>query len=221
MTLPVLILDWHRCPDGVEVVDIPPRAAAKGTIYEAVGGPHFCLRSNRREHFRRASDLTDPVVLRFINAATEDKLIKFFGFFGLPDGWDKTSTEVEIEQRGILAVKLEEAASGEAGLSGPVIAGLLKDIRLRPAFDHLGDGQSARLTLRAGSLRQFMIMEIVQAAVVGARVSRCQHCSEVFLTGPMTDRRSSAKFCKDLCRQRSLRRRKKEEGGNGDVSSET
>ena len=56
--LPVLKLDWHRCPDGVEGDQAAPRALPKvlpkGTIYSQVaaeGGRYFHFKSNRGERF--------------------------------------------------------------------------------------------------------------------------------------------------------------------------
>ena len=222
MTLPTVILDWQRCPDGIAVVDLPPPSndGTVGTIYDGFGiGRHFRFKSSRREQFSLANDFQDPIIVRFINATTEEALIAFFGRFGLPGAHYETEVESEIQQQTLLSEVLKKAASGESGLAGPAVAGLLEQIRLKAAFDYLGEGQSPRLALRAQNLRGFMAMEIALLGLVGAHVSRCEECNDLFLTGPMTERRSTAKFCKDLCRQRSLRRRKKGEDIHGHVSS--
>jgi hypothetical protein len=152
-------------------------------------------------------DLEDSVALRFINATTEDALVQFFARFGLATKIDELRVEIETEQQAILSVHLQKALSGDAAHAGPAVAHLLKSIRLQPAFDFSGSEQTARLTLRADTLRQFMIMEIAFAAAAGARLSRCEYCGTAFLMGPMTGRRSTAKFCSDRCRVAAMRQR--------------
>lgn len=221
--LPIPTLDWELCPDGVEIVDIPlPRGAGrKGTIFEGIGGGrHFRFKSDRRELVRypltQKFVLEDPLVLRFINATTEDELIKFFGRFGLT-GYvgkkDETPVEFAVDLRDALTAVLKKATSEDSGVVGPAVSRLLENIKLRPVFDYLGDEQSARLALRAGTLQGFMSMEIAVAALVGARLGRCKSCGSFFLTGPMTDRRArrgEVGFCGDACRQRNHRMREKE-----------
>jgi hypothetical protein len=218
--LPIPSLDWEICPDGVEIVDLsPPRGAGrKGTIYEGIGGGrHFRFKSDRREPIRypltQKFALEDPLVVRFINATTDDALIKFFGRFGLTSyvgQKDETPVEHAIDLRDALTAALEKATSEDSGVVGPAVAGLLENIRLKPVFDYLGHRESARLALRTGTLQGFMAMEIALAALVGARLGRCKSCESFFLTGSMTDRRANAEFCDDKCRQRNHRNRKKE-----------
>ncbi len=222
MTLPDLKLEWQRCPDGVEVIDLPTppprteivrvgfynlRRQRVPSIFDEVGGGwHFRCKSDDRKRLPLTMNLEDPVVVRFINATTIDALIKFFGRYGLPDGRGETAVEVETDRRAGFTEMLEKAASGDPDLAGPAVARLNKDIRLRPAFDE----QSRRLVLRVGSLRDFMAMEIVLAAVAGARLGRCRSCGSIFLTGLGTGGRSTRKFCGDRCRQRRWRKHEKE-----------
>ncbi len=115
---------------------------------------------------------------------------------------------------------LEKVLSGEPKLAGPAVEQLLQNIKVQPAFDHSGNGQSPRLILRAATLWEFMTLEIVYAAAAKVRVSRCEHCDTAFFTGPMTGRRSHGKYCSDRCRVAAMRERKAAKEGEG-VSAKT
>jgi hypothetical protein len=147
--------------------------------------------------------------MRFINAHAEHQLVEFFSRFGpLSDEFgDKILAEsVATQQAGLVAL-LEKAVSGEPKLVRPAIERLLQNIRLKPSLNY--SGKSPRLALQSQTLRGFMVMEIALAAAAGARVGQCLHCDELFLTGSMTGRRSSAKFCLDRHRAAYARRRRK------------
>lgn len=207
-----MTLEWWRCPDGVEVVEADS-LDKRGIIRLS---PYIRYRSEKRgrplitgnlEGPVITTNLTDPLVVRFVNATTEDSLIQFFDRYGFTGLEDETDMGAAIEERDILTASLEEAASGKAGLGD--FADLLDDIRLRPAFDR----RSGRLALRAVTLLDFLTMEVVLVLLAKARLGRCQSCGVVFLTGPMTNRRVTAEFCGDVCRQQNHRKRLKE-GGN-------
>jgi len=218
VTLPDLKLEWQRCPNGVEVIDraptppgteivrsglLPIRRKVVPTLYDKVSdGWHFRFKSPDRERFLQTLNLEEPVVVRFINATTVDSLIPFFMLYGLPDGGDETSVEVETTRRSGLTRILEKAVSGNPSRAGPAIAKLSKDIQLRPTFD----GEPARLVLQVGSLRDFMAMEILLAGVAGVRHGRCRACGRLFLTGPETGGRLTRQFCNAGCRQRGFRK---------------
>jgi putative ABC transport system substrate-binding protein len=58
----------------------------------------------------------------------------------------------------------------------------------------------AAMILTTDSLLSFMHMEVAVAAANGARLTSCKRCGDVFLTGKLTKRRSTAKYCSDRCR---------------------
>jgi hypothetical protein len=72
------------------------------------------------------------------------------------------------------------------------------------------------MLLKCSSLTNFMKMEIAMAAMHGAKLATCEHCGAVFLTGPLTGRRSHAKYCSDRCRVAAMRARNK---GGANVNS--
>src|SRR3569833_1145357 len=83
------------------------------------------------------------------------------------------------------------------------------------AFQRAGKG-SPRMVLKARSLMDTMLMECMAVAEHGARFAKCENCGDVFLTGPLTWRRSHARFCSDKCRVAAMRARNaKEESRHG------
>src|SRR5690606_34743262 len=71
---------------------------------------------------------------------------------------------------------------------------------LTPGLDLAPGRNEPRITFAAQNLLGFMLMEVAEVAAKGARTTSCQHCSDVFTTGPTTHRRSHAKYCSEKCR---------------------
>jgi len=80
------------------------------------------------------------------------------------------------------------------------------DLSLRP------DG---RMALTVQTLLAFMCIEIAMVAAYGACVGSCKRCGNFFLYGRATKRRSTATYCRDLCRVGAHRATKR---GTEDVS---
>jgi hypothetical protein len=78
---------------------------------------------------------------------------------------------------------------------------------LQPWLDLATEKGTPRMLLRCKSLGDFMHMETVTAAVQGAKLATCEHCGAAFLTGPLTGRRSHAKYCSARCRVAAMRAR--------------
>jgi hypothetical protein len=76
-----------------------------------------------------------------------------------------------------------------------------------PKFDLGGGGGALRMLLACYDLTTFMSMEVAMAAMQGAKLGTCDHCGNVFLTGPLTGRRSHAKYCSARCRVAAMRAR--------------
>jgi hypothetical protein len=55
----------------------------------------------------------------------------------------------------------------------------------------------------------FMFQEVAMVAANGARLATCERCGDVFLTGKLTKRRITSRFCRDLCRVSAHRANKK------------
>jgi hypothetical protein len=81
-------------------------------------------------------------------------------------------------------------------------------ISLMASF-HLRDGKPQMLA-QCNRLLDFMRMEIGMIALEGAKLITCEHCRNLFLTGPGTSRRIHATHCSDRCRVAAMRARKKE-----------
>ena len=89
-----IIMDWERCPDGVELASEP--VPEIGGIFGNLGKSptdqpmvrhFFRYRSSARFMVRHelAAETSSPLVMKFINAAADDELEAFFGEVGLPE----------------------------------------------------------------------------------------------------------------------------------------
>jgi hypothetical protein len=225
-----LFLETKRCPDGVdlergngEVTDLQ-----HGTTFDEFR-ERFRARSDRRQPIRlEFQNLENPVVVEFVNAREDSELAKFFsgfgwlssgedGYYGPGYGPDPLLEFVLTAQKefrnwlgslgGSSALDALRTISSSYGYGG---------IELEPEFDLSGEGGTPRMLLKCSNLANFMKMEIAMAAMHGAKLATCEHCGAVFLTGPLTGRRSHAKYCSDRCRVAAMRARNK---GVADVNS--
>ncbi|AFL49024.1 hypothetical protein ABIE78_005214 [Sinorhizobium fredii] len=79
------------------------------------------------------------------------------------------------------------------------------EVIVHPCFVH-SEG-TMRFVLKADTLWDFMVMEVAAIYEAGAVATSCEHCRTIFLTGPLTGRRSHAKYCSDRCRVAAMRAR--------------
>ncbi len=80
------------------------------------------------------------------------------------------------------------------------VAALMPDMNLR--------GDRPVLSLQAGTLYGFMLMETALVVTGGAQIARCQNCQNIFATGSGTGRRNTAKYCSNRCRVAAQRNHK-------------
>jgi hypothetical protein len=80
-----------------------------------------------------------------------------------------------------------------------------------PVFHLAGPKGTPRVLLKCSHLIALMKMEVAMIVAHGARIGECEHCGDMFATGPMTGRRSHARFCSDRCRVAAMRARNKRE----------
>jgi hypothetical protein len=134
-------------------------------------------------------------------------------FYGSPRTGDEyAGTDLDVvakqqkELRGWLATA---AGSSQVDALHAINSSLARYrlLNLQPAFDLAGEGGAPRMLLRCEDLMQFMTMEIAMVAMHGAKLAECEHCKDVFLTGPLTGRRSHAKYCSARCRVAAMRAR--------------
>jgi hypothetical protein len=212
MAMNGLFLETWRCPDGVD-------------LGQSKHGPTvFRFRTDRREPLRlEIENLENPVVVEFVNAREDADRIDFFTRFGelVPDmPWSgdylQHSRVLRVQQ------KFREYLIRVCGSSVDALTAI-NEPTLKPSpgkrskefqlphlaakFDLGGEGGTVRMLLQCDYLITFMRMEMAMAAMQGAKLGTCEHCGDVFLTGPLTGRRSHAKYCSARCRVAAMRAR--------------
>lgn len=210
-----LLLEWERCPDGVEIIDHgPPPPDEPGKT--KITGPHglwLAARSDRRVPVvHEMQNLENPVVMHFLNARTADDMAAFHSRFGMRGNYSAEALDDCFIVRNSLMNFLAHSTTSDVAHATEVVNQLLDDVRLRPTFDFSGPGKKPVVTLHPKLLWHFMAMEIATAASYGAEIAQCENCGKFFLTGPLTGRRSHAKYCSDRCRVAAMRKRNAEAG---------
>lgn len=204
-----ILLSWERCPDGIEIVDFGPQDD------EGALRPHgkwWSCRSERREPVQYdISNLEDPIVIRFINARDDESMCQFLGRFGIINRLVDSSTNKPASKVPCEGVKKrqEEFLNLLYLITADVYDRVNVNLSLSVSLQ-FSSSKPNTLALRPNSLSDFMMTELASIAVNGARPTECQHCGTVFITGPLTGRRSHAMFCSDRCRVAAMRKRKAE-----------
>lgn len=198
-------LAWERCPDGVRLVDPID-----------YGPTYVCARSERREPVHLdIINLENPAVLRFINARNDEALLGFLSRFGLINREESAvitdyPAEMEVfdnvKQQRVNYSNILDGLYTAQSSDEPRRFDIDVDVSVSLAFGTKDAKPNA--TLKARSLADFMLLELAAIAAAGAKPSLCHHCRTVFITGPLTGRRSTATFCSDRCRVAAMRRRK-------------
>lgn len=197
-------LNWTRCPDGVELVG----AGAKATFRpktERVAPVSY-----------EVANLEDVLALRLLNTKDDpDRLTEFFGRFGMPTAAGSMKLRDVEALTGTLVGLLLVDGTETAPERAMQLNMCLEDCAatLKPSVDLTPSG-GISLSVVPSDLVALMSMELATAAAVGAEPLVCDHCNTVFLVGPLTGRRSHAKYCSDRCRVAAMRARNQE--GKGD-----
>src|SRR5260370_20427105 len=215
MNVAGLTIDIEKCPDGVQRVELP----AGG--YDGRGGTIYHYRTLRRETERiTLADLENPIVVAFVNAVEDEQRQSFFERFGLPNltpWWHERQPKVwtfgnlnpeihrdDIQQDQLRFRELLQNAGGNDPASAMEAVNSAFEtpdaFDLKPTFHLGGPRGSPRMLLKSKSLVGFMLAATGSTVAHGARMAECEHCHSIFLTGPLTLRRSSARFCRDRCR---------------------
>ena len=198
-----LVLDWERCPDGVELrLEIPddPTSAT------------FRASTSRREKARlRIANLEDPLIVRFINARDDKRRLAFFGEYGLLRAVETgiASDSVNAVQKR-LRLLLDAAGSGDPIKARGAVDRTFAGAQLKPSIEVVEhDTKRLGLMLQPDGLFGFMQLEAAMAAINGARFATCRHCGNVFLTGALTGRRDTAQYCTPTHRVAAARAKRK------------
>src|SRR5262245_29767568 len=196
----VLRLVATRCLDGIEIIqrDFEP-GFLKHPDYGSSGAMWFSCRSDRYERttIRDMSGLADTLVVRFVNAADDDRRIAFVSRFGLPlSAFPSEPYEWILGEQKVLRRLLDHAGRGDPETAIKAANQSLSQAQLL-SLSLQSDG---RMVLNADSPMTFMHLEIALVATSGARLTTCENCGDVFLTGSLTARRSTARYCRDRCR---------------------
>lgn len=200
-----------RCRDGVKLVRYETYPEIEAIGYGPSGPDWFVYCTDRMQQdaiIRDAVDLEDALVVRFFNATDDLKLMAFLSQFGLPEHYFKyvgigggEPRNIVLGRQRVLRRLLEDAGSGDAARALKAGNTSLHRVgRDRPSLEPGG-----RIVRTTQNLMDFMYMEVAAAAAIGAHLTSCKRCGDLFLTGTLTNRRSTAMYCRDLCRVRAHR----------------
>jgi hypothetical protein len=205
-----LFLETTCCPDGVALYR-RPEIMGPTLAHGMSGGDVFKCRTERRGPRRREIEsLEDPIVVAFMNADDDDSRAEFLSKYGLLVPGDEIShSEVLRSQDSFaqLLARIHHRKPAAAVLAVNDAIAAHSSFNLRPTLKVVG--KTPQMALGCRTLTAFMLMEVALIASHGVRTTRCQHCHSMFLTGPLTWRRSHAKFCSDRCRVAAMRERSK------------
>jgi hypothetical protein len=219
-----------------DAADIPEEYLEKAREFIADrdwAEPRFRYRSTRRVSVRHdLTNLEDPIALHFVNArddAAREVFLSRFGMltFRLPAKREQASG---IDQGDMAFLQhsmhnLMVKAGGEDSMEAINAVNEAfwpsayqshierRSYVVKPILDFPAGSASPRLALKPESLFAFMVLEAAMVAANGARLAACEHCGKFFLTGHLTGRRSSAKYCSDRCRVAAMRKRNTATGG--------
>jgi hypothetical protein len=189
--------EGDRCPDGVEMV-----AAENDT--------QFRFRTSKRVQVRiEHENLSSPVVVAFANANSDPELQVFLSRYGMLTALDKDMSFVSrrvtlTNQKFLRSLLIAAGGANVANAIDTINHQIPAELSPRITF---GENQRPVLSLTAPDLFNLMLLECVAVVEHGAKYAECEKCKKSFLTGPLTGRRATAKFCSDRCRVAAMRAR--------------
>lgn len=206
-----LSLEWERPLDGAEIIFDDDKWAVGGVVRS---------RSARFAPVHlETTNFENPASVAFVNAAEHEALISYVSRFGIPAGpligkelvGDLYSGAV-LPSVNALRENVRKVLFADLGRVEDVaqINDLIKNAEILTRFDYV-EGRH-RLVFRPPTLADFLLLEAALAREAGAVARNCEHCGKAFLTGPLTARRSTARYCSDRCRVAAMRARNSEKG---------
>lgn len=160
-------------------------------------------------------DLSSLLVVQFINARDEGRMLNFVHTYGLPFPVRREPVADCEEQRARLETVLTAFLDGRPIGGNSRVRSFLEANAQRAVINATLDfrvSSGLRVALRAKSLAQFSLLEGMLAISNSLRCKRCDQCGDLFLVGAAVRRRASKRFCSDRCRvagfraQESIRR---------------
>jgi hypothetical protein len=219
-----LSLLTEMCPDGVELVDKPEEIGRSDTGIPVIASARpahrvFRFRTDRRKPLHlKIKNLKNAVVAEFIDARDDKARAEFISEYGLLAPKAGTYAQPEVADYEVLLwqdqlahllshIRNSKPADAVAAVNKAIASH--RAFNLQPTLQAAGRKSKPQISFACENLLGMMLMEVGIIAAYGARTARCQHCDKLFLTGPFTSRRSTAKFCHRNCRQAALRERQK------------
>lgn len=211
-----ITLDWQQCVDGVELFDYgpfrEPAGGIKGATYLPTKpfGEQFRPKSDRFSPISfNLHNLESPIIVHFANARNDELLEKFLTRFGMPRlAREEVSRDRILTDKKEYSALLSTAAAGGMPAVKAVNAKMIDDQHRSPILQLiLSEKRKPQVVLRPSSLAALMRLEALMIAANNARLKSCEHDETLFLTGPLTGRRSHAKYCSDRCRVAAMRAR--------------
>ncbi|RWL87718.1 MAG: hypothetical protein EOR67_16095 [Mesorhizobium sp.] len=202
-------LNWRRFPEGEQVQFNDPIEALQALKDHRLDLVTYEL----NDLAGSAASPESPIVMHLMNARDDAALDAFRKRFGpltdpLVEGGNSWLTMKEARERFDLYLRIAPPRPNRIGL----VNDLMASVSLRPQVHFLDGAQTPQIVLMAESLYDFMLMEVATIHQVGATVTDCSHCRKLYLTGPLTGRRSHAVYCSDRCRVAAMRARNAEKG---------
>lgn len=200
------MVELTLCEDGVRYhQEDPSRPMTANFLGDLVLARHSqeriafaSQRLKRRAHF---IDLSDLLVVRYVNARSQTEILAFHERFGFSFGEDVTLEELTDD-------RLRHRRALQNALSGDASSFLTKNVEgLKLDAQLVLGGDGPEFQLQARTLGHFLKLEVIVAGWLGLRHHCCPVCSRVFLSGYGTGGRSTAVFCNDACRQADWRQR--------------
>lgn len=201
-------IEWRRCPDGFALHDYGGAVfdPTKTLLGQPPSGLYVRPRSSKREALRfLVENAADSIALRFLKAESDEALLTFLSFHGLPGGDGVTEDSLDsirdLQQRLRLALALQKAGAETAAqvFTGP---------RVRMGLTVGDPEQPPMLALRPETLAAFMVAEVAVLLAGAGTVLTCTHCGGYFVAGSGRtgrSKRADSTYCSANCRKTAYR----------------
>src|SRR4029078_6928137 len=137
------------------------------------------------------------LVVRFVRAEGEERLLHFMSDWGIPNSSESADMGISDERLDDLLAMQQHfqrlLSQGDAAQDIDWAARARVSIRKRA-------GGRPTLLLRPQTLFGFMTIEAALLLIGDTGIVRCRYCGPPFLVGPANGRHSHARYCTPRCR---------------------